>query len=86
MSLINATAAELIEDLEKRSVSSVELTQACLDRIADCDDRVNAFLRVDPTAALEQARRIDERRARGEPLGLLAGLPVAIKDVLCTQG
>jgi aspartyl-tRNA(Asn)/glutamyl-tRNA(Gln) amidotransferase subunit A len=85
MSLIHATAAELLENLRSGRISSAELTQACLDRIAACDDRVNAFLRVDPAAALAQARRIDDYRARGEPLGLLAGLPVAIKDVLCIK-
>jgi aspartyl-tRNA(Asn)/glutamyl-tRNA(Gln) amidotransferase subunit A len=86
MSLIYATAAELLESLASRRISSVELTQACLDRIAQCDQRVGAFLRIDPASALEQARRIDDRRVRGGQLGILAGLPVAVKDVLCTKG
>ncbi len=47
---------------------------------------MRAFLRVDPSAALAQAEQIDRRRKAGKPLGLLAGLPVAVKDVLCTQG
>jgi len=57
-----------------------------LDRIAAHDKRVGAFLQVDPDAALEQAEAIDSRRRSGEPLGRLAGLPVAVKDLLCTRG
>src|SRR5215470_12199513 len=45
-----------------------------------------AFLHVDEAGVLEQARAIDQKRQRGEPLGVLAGLPVALKDVLCTRG
>ena len=54
-----------------------------LDRIERHDGRVKAFLRVDPAAALAQAEEIDRRRKAGKPLGPLAGLPVAVKDVLC---
>ena len=57
-----------------------------MDRIARHDGTVKAFLRVDPPAALAQAEEIDRRRKAGKPLGRLAGLPVAVKDVLCTQG
>jgi aspartyl-tRNA(Asn)/glutamyl-tRNA(Gln) amidotransferase subunit A len=62
------------------------LTRAFLDQIERRDGQVRAFLRVDPAAALARAEEIDRRRAAGKPLGRLAGLPVAIKDVLCTQG
>ncbi len=86
MSVIHATAQHLREQLQARQISALEVTQACLDQIAQHDARVNAFLRVNTQGALAQARQIDDRRARGEPLGLLAGLPVAIKDVLCTRG
>ena len=57
-----------------------------MDRIERHDGAVRAFLRVDPAAALAQAEEIDRRRKAGKPLGPLAGLPVAVKDVLCTQG
>lgn len=76
---------ELAALLATGEVSSVEATQAHLDRIAAVDGDVHAFLHVNE-GALEQARAIDERRARGEQLHELAGSPVAIKDVLCTIG
>ena len=62
------------------------MTQAHLDRIAAVDDRVHAFLHVDTEGALAAARAVDERRAAGEELGPLAGVPVAVKDVLATRG
>jgi aspartyl-tRNA(Asn)/glutamyl-tRNA(Gln) amidotransferase subunit A len=86
MSLIDFTASELLNQLDSGRVSSQELTQAYLDRIRAHDQRVGAFLRVDDQGALQQARRIDERRRRGEPIGRLGGLPVAVKDLLCSQG
>jgi aspartyl-tRNA(Asn)/glutamyl-tRNA(Gln) amidotransferase subunit A len=86
MPLIDLTAAELLSKLHAGEISSVELTQAYLDRIAAVDGKVKAFLRVDPAAALARAREIDGRRKAGKPLGRLAGLPVAIKDLLCTKG
>jgi aspartyl-tRNA(Asn)/glutamyl-tRNA(Gln) amidotransferase subunit A len=79
-------ATQLVRQLAAGEVTSVELTQACLDRIEQYDASVRAFLRVDPAAALAQAEKIDRRRKSGQPVGLLAGLPVAVKDVLCTQG
>jgi aspartyl-tRNA(Asn)/glutamyl-tRNA(Gln) amidotransferase subunit A len=86
MELTQATATELIERLGAREVSAVEVARAHLDRIARYDSQVKAFLHVDADAALSQARSIDDRRTRGEWLGGLAGVPVALKDVLCTQG
>src|SRR3954452_11244196 len=86
MSLINRSAAELLSDLEGRKVSSVELTRSYLDQIQKHDGRIRAFLLVDPDAALARAKEIDDRRAAGKPIGKLGGLPVAIKDVICTQG
>src|SRR5690349_1230495 len=86
MSLIDRSAADLLGDLEARNVSSVELTRAYLDQIQKHDGRIKAFLLVDPDAALARAKDIDDRRAAGKPVGKLGGLPVAIKDVICTQG
>ena len=76
---------ELAGLLASGDVSSVEATQAHLDRIAAVDSEIHAFLHVND-GALDQARAIDERRAAGEQLHALAGAPVAIKDVLCTIG
>jgi len=86
MSLIDSSATELLAQMEAGKVTSVEVTQAHLDRIAAHDPRVGAFLRVDQQSALDQARRVDERRQRGERLGRLGGLPVAIKDLLTSKG
>ncbi|CAN5116645.1 Asp-tRNA(Asn)/Glu-tRNA(Gln) amidotransferase subunit GatA [soil metagenome] len=81
--LIRTSASALSAALAAGEVSSVEVTRAHLDRIAAVDGDVRAFLHVS-TDALATAARIDERRAAGEPLGELAGVPVAIKDVLTT--
>ncbi|HXT60607.1 MAG TPA: amidase, partial [Pirellulales bacterium] len=86
MSLIAATAVELLGRLETGEVSSVEVTRAYLDQIKTHDAKVGAFLRDDSQRALEQAERIDQRRKKGERLGRLAGLPVAVKDLLCSRG
>jgi aspartyl-tRNA(Asn)/glutamyl-tRNA(Gln) amidotransferase subunit A len=86
MSTPGLPITELLSLLHSGRLTAVDLTQACLDRIAAQDGRVGAFLSVDPQVSLEQARQIDQRRGRGEPLGLLAGLPVAIKDVICQKG
>lgn len=84
------SAADLADALAAGEVTSVELTQAHLDRIAavdgDASAGVHAFLHVDAEGALEQARASDERRAAGAPLHLLDGVPIAVKDVLTTTG
>jgi aspartyl-tRNA(Asn)/glutamyl-tRNA(Gln) amidotransferase subunit A len=86
MSLLQRTAAELRQQLQSRNISSREVTQAFLDQIHAADGGIGAFLNVDPERSLAQAKEIDVRRASGKEVGLLAGLPVAIKDVLCTRG
>lgn len=82
-SLIRLTAAELAAKLSSREVSAVEATRAHLDRIAAVDGDLNAFIHVNEHA-IAQAAAVDERRAAGESLGELAGVPVGIKDVLVT--
>jgi aspartyl-tRNA(Asn)/glutamyl-tRNA(Gln) amidotransferase subunit A len=82
-SLIRLSAADLSARLATREVSSVEATQAHLDRIAAVDGDVHAFLHVSE-AALATAADVDRRRAAGDVLGPLAGVPIAVKDVLCT--
>jgi aspartyl-tRNA(Asn)/glutamyl-tRNA(Gln) amidotransferase subunit A len=73
------------ELLQRREISSVELTRAILQRIEDVDARIRAYLRVEPERALAQAQEADRRRAQGDD-DLLLGVPLAIKDVLCTEG
>jgi len=77
---------DLLDRLRTGELTSAAVTAACLDAIDQSNARLCAFLHVDRTAALAQAEAVDARRQRGEPIGLLAGMPVAIKDVLCTQG
>lgn len=84
--LTRKTAAKLADGLAAGEISSVEVTTAHLDRIAAVDGTINAFLHVDPDGALAAARDIDGRRAAGEPLHALAGVPIAVKDVLTTVG
>src|SRR2546429_7271810 len=72
--------------IARREVSSVEVTRAHLDRIAAVEDRVHAFLHVDAEGALAAAEAVDARLAAGENPGPLAGVPVAVKDVITTKG
>jgi aspartyl-tRNA(Asn)/glutamyl-tRNA(Gln) amidotransferase subunit A len=80
------TIAEAAERLARREFSAVELTRAHQERIAAVDDRVRAFVTLTNEQALQEAEAIDQRRARGEDLGPLAGIPLAIKDVIATRG
>ena len=81
--MIRSSAAQQAAALASGEISSVELTKAHLDRIAAVDGDVHAFLHISADA-LATAASIDKRRAAGEKLHELAGVPVAIKDVLCT--
>jgi aspartyl-tRNA(Asn)/glutamyl-tRNA(Gln) amidotransferase subunit A len=86
MLLHELTAIEQLRLLEREETTAVDLCRAHLDRIAAHDAQIGAFLRVSSEAALEQAAAIDVRRKKAEPLGKLAGLPVAVKDILCQRG
>jgi aspartyl-tRNA(Asn)/glutamyl-tRNA(Gln) amidotransferase subunit A len=79
-------ATALREDIVSRKVRAVEVAERHLDRISKVDSKVRAFITVMKDAALAQARRVDEKLARGGPVGALAGLPVALKDNLCVKG
>ncbi|MGF9663570.1 Asp-tRNA(Asn)/Glu-tRNA(Gln) amidotransferase subunit GatA [Arthrobacter crystallopoietes] len=84
--LIRNSASRLAELLAAKEVSSVEVTQAHLDRIAEVDGSVNAFLHVNTDEALAVAADVDKARAAGEDLPMLAGVPIAIKDLIVTVG
>ena len=79
------TIHEARESLQLGQTSSVELTRACLERIESIDDSVKSYITVDAQAALEAAERADSRRRDGDDSALL-GIPIAIKDVICTSG
>jgi Asp-tRNA(Asn)/Glu-tRNA(Gln) amidotransferase A subunit family amidase len=82
LSWLSATdAARAIRD---GSISSEELVEACLARVREVEERVQAWTFLDPEHALAQARSLDERRSRGEALGPLHGVPAGIKDIMDT--
>ena len=86
MSLIKKSAVEMAAALEKKEITSVELTQEHLNRISEVDGKVKAFLHIDKDGALNQAKEVDAKRAKGEKLAPLAGVPLALKDVLTQKG
>ena len=86
MALNEATAHDLIIRLQQGELTARQLVQATLDQIDAIDDRINAFISVNAEDALSQAETIDQRRQNGELLGPLAGIPLALKDVLCVRG
>ena len=85
MSLHRLTIHQAHELLCQREVSAVELAESVLARIEECDQEIKAYITVTPEIALEQAARADERIAKGQA-GPLIGIPVAIKDNMCTRG
>jgi aspartyl-tRNA(Asn)/glutamyl-tRNA(Gln) amidotransferase subunit A len=81
-----ASIRELHHQLIQKERSAVELTQDYLKRIEILEPKLHSFLCVTADRALEQAKQVDAKLAAGEELGLLAGIPIGIKDNLCTQG
>ncbi len=86
MSSLAASFSELTRQLASGELTAVELARQSLDQITRCDGDVKAFLHVDREGTLAQAAEVDRRRAAGTPLGPLAGIPIAIKDVICVAG
>ncbi len=83
---VTQTVPQTVTQVQAGEVTAESVTQRSLARIAALDGEVNAFLHVARDQALAQARAIDQKRARGEPLGKLSGVAIAIKDALCTRG
>ena len=84
--MIRQSATQMAAALADGSTTAVELTKAHLDQIAAVDGQVKAFLHVDAEGALAQAKTVDEKRKSGEKLSPLAGIPLALKDVLAQRG
>jgi aspartyl-tRNA(Asn)/glutamyl-tRNA(Gln) amidotransferase subunit A len=84
--MIECTASELLQRQARGETTARDIVQAFLSRIRLHDDSIKAFLAVDESGAVDHAKAVDAKRQRGEPLGRLAGIPVAVKDVLCAKG
>ena len=80
------TVGQIQELLQSRKTSAVEIAEAHLARIDARDHEVRAYLSLSPERALAQAKRVDEKIAAGEALSPLAGVPIAVKDVILTRG
>jgi Asp-tRNA(Asn)/Glu-tRNA(Gln) amidotransferase A subunit family amidase len=78
------TAVEAASEIARGAISAEDYTRACLERIAAVDTEVRAFVCLDPEHALAQARTLDQRKANGERIGPLHGIPVGIKDIFDT--
>jgi aspartyl-tRNA(Asn)/glutamyl-tRNA(Gln) amidotransferase subunit A len=81
-----ASIRELHNQIIRKERSSVEITQEALDRIQALEPLLHSFLCVTSEYALEQARQVDAKISAGEEIGLLAGIPIGIKDNMCTKG
>ena len=84
--ILDKTIEEHAESLERGEYSSLELTAAFLERIAEKDKKIGAYITVCHDEALAAAKRSDERRAKGESRSILDGIPFALKDNICTKG
>ena len=80
LELLKKSAIEQSKAIQNKEVSAVELTQASLDRIKSLDEKLGAFNSLTEDTAIETAKKVDEKVARGEELPLLAGVPLALKD------
>ena len=85
MPLFDKTATELSSMLAGKEISSVELTKDVFARIKQVEGQTESYLTLTEEKALEKAAEVDAKRAAGEPLSKLAGIPVGIKDNICTK-
>ena len=86
MELYSKTACELATLLRTKQVSSMEITKSVQARIAAVEETIGGYITLTPEAALACAKKVDEKIAKGESIAPLAGIPMAIKDNICTKG
>ncbi|ADL42003.1 glutamyl-tRNA(Gln) amidotransferase, A subunit [Caldicellulosiruptor obsidiansis OB47] len=84
--LYKLTAHEAIELIKKKEVKCQEVVESVFERIKQVEDKVKSYITITEEQALENAKKIDEKIAKGEHVGALYGLPIALKDNLCTDG
>ncbi len=84
--LYKLTAHEAIDLIKKKEVKCQEVVESVLERIKQVEDKVKSYITITEQEALENAKKIDEKIAKGEDVGVLYGLPIALKDNLCTNG
>ena len=86
MELHKLTIHQLHDLLVKKEATSREITEAFYRRVRDVDDKIKAYLILTEEEALRQADRVDQKISKGEKIGDLAGVPLGLKDILCTRG
>ena len=83
--LYSLSATSMKELLDKKEVSSMEITKSVIERIEKTDKDINAYISYNFENAVKQAQEVDEKRAKGETVGALAGIPIAVKDNICVK-
>ena len=86
MDLLKLTAVELGKKIKNKETTAIEATQAVLDQIDKVEDTIHSYVTVDKNGALARAAKVQEQIEAGQIAGPLAGVPVAIKDNMCTEG
>lgn len=86
MSLTDLTIRQLSQAFDEGATTSLEATEAYLQRIEDVDPIIKSYITVTKEKAIEAAKAADQRRAKGQKLGMLDGIPMALKDIFCTEG
>jgi aspartyl-tRNA(Asn)/glutamyl-tRNA(Gln) amidotransferase subunit A len=84
--MIHRSAVELRNLVASGEASATEIARSFLEHVHKTEPKVRSFLRLDSESILNHARLVDEKRARGEKLGRLAGVPIAVKDLICERG
>ena len=85
LDLLDKTAVELLDELNKGEITSLDIAQVLISQVDKVDGKVHAFLHRDDESLIMQAKEADNRRSQGKSLGLLDGLPVALKDVISVK-
>ncbi|CAH2214721.1 glutamyl-tRNA(Gln) amidotransferase (subunit A) [Tepidibacter aestuarii] len=86
MKLYEMTLKEVSEKIKKQEITALELTQSILDRIKEVEPKVDSYITITEEEALNRAKEIDEKIKAGEEISVLAGIPMAVKDNICTDG